>query len=55
MACSAACGSVTAMRKLVEFINEIAGILYVGGIASHIVIGAVVGTPDAQTAYTVYT
>ncbi len=43
------------MRKLVEFVNEIAGILYVGGIASHIVIGAVVGTPDAETAYTVYT
>lgn len=42
------------MRKLVDFVNEIAGILYVGGIASHIVIGAVVGTPDADTAYTVY-
>lgn len=43
------------MRRLVEFIDEIAGILYVGGIASHIVIGAVVGSPDAETAYTVYT
>ena len=43
------------MRKLIEFVNEIAGILYVGGIASHIVIGAVVGTPDPETALTVYT
>ena len=43
------------MRSLVDFINEIAGILYVGGIASHIVIGATVGTPDAETAYAVYT
>ena len=49
------CGSVTAMRSLVEFVNELAGILYVGGIASHIVIGATVGTPDAETAHTVYT
>jgi hypothetical protein len=46
---------VTAVRSLVEFVNEIAGILYVGGIASHIVIGATVGTPDAETALTVYT
>ncbi|WP_425037321.1 enoyl-CoA hydratase [Primorskyibacter sp. S187A] len=45
----------SAMRSLVGFVNEIAGILYVGGIASHIVIGATVGTPDAETAYTVYT
>jgi hypothetical protein len=43
------------MRSFVDFVNEIAGILYVGGIASHIVIGAVVGTPDAETAYIVYT
>lgn len=43
------------MRKLVEFANEIAGILYVGGIASHIVIGAVLGTPDAETANNLYT
>ncbi|MCV6593147.1 MAG: enoyl-CoA hydratase [Silicimonas sp.] len=42
-------------RSLVEFVNEIAGILYVGGIASHIVIGATVGAPDAETAYNVYT
>ncbi len=43
------------MRRTIEFLNEIAGILYVGGIASHIVIGAVVGTPDPETALTVYT
>ncbi len=43
------------MKRLVEFINEIAGILYVGGIASHIVIGAVVGMPDPETAITVLT
>ena len=42
------------MRKLITFLNEIAGILYVGGILSHIVIGIVVGTPDAGTAATVY-
>ncbi|MCI2398461.1 enoyl-CoA hydratase [Aliiroseovarius subalbicans] len=41
-------------RKFVDFINEIAGILYVGGILSHIVIGAVIGAPDAGTAATVY-
>lgn len=54
-ACWDACGLVIAMRKLIDFVNEIAGILYVGGIASHIIIGAVLGTPDAQTAYNVYT
>ncbi len=43
------------MRKLLEFINEIAGIMYVGGILSHIVIGATIGAPDGQTAATVYT
>jgi len=43
------------MRQAVNFINEIAGILYVGGIASHIVIGAAVGSPDPDTALTVYT
>ncbi|MCP5039129.1 MAG: enoyl-CoA hydratase [Rhodobacteraceae bacterium] len=42
------------MRKFIEFLNEIAGILYVGGILSHIVIGANIGTPDAGTAATVY-
>lgn len=29
--------------------------MYVGGILSHIIIGAVVGHPDASTAYNVYT
>ena len=43
------------MRKFVDFLNEIAGILYVGGILSHIVLGATVGSPDPQTAVTVYT
>lgn len=42
-------------RKGLEFLNEIAGILYVGGILSHIVIGAVIGSPDPETAVTVYT
>lgn len=41
-------------RRGVEFLNEIAGILYVGGILSHIVIGAVIGSPDAGTAAIVY-
>lgn len=43
------------MRKLIEFLNEVAGILYVGGIASHIVIGIVVGLPDPEKATTVLT
>lgn len=43
------------MRKLIEFLNEIAGIIYVGGIASHIVIGIVVGLPDPDTAVNVLT
>ena len=42
------------MRKLVEFVNELATIAYVGGIASHIVIGAVIGTPDNATAHMLY-
>ncbi len=42
------------MRKLVEFVNEIATIMYVGGILSHIVIGIVLGHPDASTAFHVY-
>ena len=43
------------MRRIVEFLNEIGGFLYVGGIASHIVIGAVLGTPDPETALSLYT
>lgn len=42
------------MRKYVDFLNEIAAILYVGGILSHIVIGAAIGTPNAGVAATVY-
>ncbi len=42
------------MRKFVEFLHEIGTIMYVGGILSHIVIGAVVGHPDASTAFHVY-
>lgn len=43
------------MRKFMNFLGEIGTIMYVGGILSHIIIGAVVGHPDAQTAYNVYT
>ncbi|WP_456385571.1 enoyl-CoA hydratase [Profundibacter sp.] len=42
------------MRKVVEFLHEIGTIMYVGGILSHIVIGAAVGHPDASTAFHVY-
>lgn len=42
-------------QKLINFLSEIGTIMYVGGILSHIIIGAVVGHPDAQTAYNVYT
>ena len=42
------------MRKLVEFLHEIGTIMYVGGILSHIVIGAAIGHPDASTAFHVY-
>ncbi len=42
------------MRKMLDFIQEIGTIMYVGGILSHIVIGVVLGHPDAETAYTVY-
>lgn len=57
--CFRACGLARVtdmfMRKLVNFANEIGAIMYVGGIASHIIIGAVLGTPDPETAYQVYT
>ncbi len=43
------------LRKILDFIQEIGTVMYVGGIFSHIVIGAVVGHPDASTALTVYT
>lgn len=42
------------MRKIVEFLHEIGTIMYVGGILSHIVIGAAIGHPDASTAFHVY-
>lgn len=42
-------------KKFVDFLSEIGTIMYVGGILSHIIIGAVVGHPDAQTAFNVYT
>lgn len=38
------------MQKLIDFIQEVGTIMYVGGILSHIVIGAVLGHPDASTA-----
>ncbi len=40
-------------RKIIGFAQEIGTIMYVGGILSHIVIGAVLGHPDADTAYLV--
>ena len=40
-------------RKVIDFMQEIGTIMYVGGILSHIIIGAVLGHPDAQTAYNV--
>lgn len=40
-------------RKIIDFIQEIGTIMYVGGILSHIIIGAVLGHPDAQTALNV--
>lgn len=42
------------LRKILDFVQEIGTIMYVGGILSHIVIGVVVGHPDASTAFTVY-
>jgi len=43
------------MKKLFNFLGEIGTIMYVGGILSHIVIGAVLGHESAQTAYDVST
>lgn len=40
-------------KKVIDFIQEIGGIMYVGGILSHIIIGAVLGHPDASTAHNV--
>ncbi len=41
-------------EKLLDFLQEIGTIMYVGGILSHIVIGANLGHSDALTAYHVY-
>jgi len=41
------------MKKLFSFIGEIGTIMYVGGILSHIVIGAVLGHESPQVAYDV--
>ena len=38
-------------KKFIDFAQEIGTIMYVGGILSHIVIGVVLGHPDADTAY----
>lgn len=43
------------MRRLIDFLHEIGTIMYVGGILSHIVIGALFAGSDATTAFTVYT
>lgn len=49
------CGSGDGtMRKFIDFIHEIGTIMYVGGILSHIVMGAALGHPDASTAFHVY-
>ncbi len=42
------------IKQILNFIQEIGTIMYVGGILSHIVIGVVLGHPDAETAYHVY-
>jgi hypothetical protein len=41
-------------KKVLNFIQEIGTIMYVGGILSHIVIGVVLAHPDASTVYHVY-
>ncbi len=46
---------MTFKQKFVDFLSEIGTIMYVGGILSHIIIGAVLGHPDTETAYNVYT
>ncbi len=42
-------------RRLLEFVHEIANIFYVGGILSHIVIGALFAHSSPEVAITVYT
>jgi hypothetical protein len=41
-------------RKILNFIQEIGTIMYVGGILSHIVIGAIFADSDPATIYNVY-
>lgn len=41
------------LRKIMNFVQEIGSIMYVGGILSHIVIGAVLGHSDVSTALNV--
>ena len=43
------------LKKILSFAQEIGTIMYVGGILSHIVIGANLGHSDASTAFNVYT
>lgn len=43
------------MKKLINFIHDIGTIMYVGGIASHIVIGILFSHGDPETTVTVYT
>jgi len=42
------------LRKTLGFIQEIGTIMYVGGILSHIVIGIMFSSADAETIFTVY-
>ena len=44
----------TSMREFIAFLHEIGTIMYVGGILSHIVIGAMFAHSDPQTTVTVY-
>lgn len=43
------------MKKALSFAHEIGTIMYVGGILSHIVIGAIFAHPSPETAVTIYT
>lgn len=38
-------------KKIINFLQEIGTIMYVGGILSHIIISAVIGHDDIQSAY----
>ncbi len=42
------------MKKLLSFIAEIGTIMYVGGILSHIVIGAINAHPTPETAALIF-